>query len=76
MYTRLLGRLASIFYFNREHFLFLYILKQKPKKYADYIKNRGFTKFNGNRILFEANFFNFIIHKPSLGLCEVSVQPF
>ena len=37
----------------------------------------------GNRILFEANFFILIIHKPSLGTCEVpekfwagSVQPF
>ncbi len=44
---------------------------------------RGFSKIYGNRILFEANFFILIIHKPSLGSCEVpekfwarSVPPF
>ena len=30
--TRLLGRFALIFYFNCEHVLFVYILKQKQNK--------------------------------------------
>ena len=29
--TRLLGHFAPIFYFNCEHFLFVYIVKQKQK---------------------------------------------
>ena len=49
---------TRFFYFNCEHFLFVYIIKQKPKKFADFIKEiRGFFfKFNENRILLEANF--------------------
>ena len=27
----------SIFYFNCEHFLFVYIVKQKQKKFADFL---------------------------------------
>jgi len=27
-----------MFYFNCEHFLFVYIVKQKAKKFADFIK--------------------------------------
>ena len=37
----------AIFYFNFEHFLFLYI---KLKKLGDFRKNRGFSKFNENGI--------------------------
>ena len=36
--TRLLGWFVPIFYFNCEHFFFVYIVKQKPKKFADFIK--------------------------------------
>ena len=44
---------ASIFYFNCEHFLFVFIVKQKQKSLC------GFSKVNENQIL--------IIHKPSQG---------
>ena len=37
-YTRLSRRFEHIFYFNCEHFLFLYI-KTKTKMFADFIKN-------------------------------------
>ena len=36
--TRLLRRFAAIFYFNCEHALFVYILKQRKKNFADFIK--------------------------------------
>ena len=56
--SRLSGRFASILYFNCEHFLFVYIVKQEQKKFADLIlKNRGFSKLNGNRILLEAIYY-------------------
>ena len=38
--TRLLGRFAPIFYLNCEHDLFVYILKQRRKKFC------GFKKIN------------------------------
>ena len=58
--TRLLGRFAPIFYFNCEHFLFVYIVKQKQKNSVDLlIKIRVFSKLYVNLILVEANFLNF-----------------
>ena len=58
------GRLAPIFYFNCEHFLFVK-------------KSLRIHKFNKNRILFVADFFEIlIIHKSSLRSCIVPVQPF
>ena len=50
--SRLLGRFAPIFYFNWEHFL---CDKQKCRGFYKK-KSRGFSKFNQNRILLEANF--------------------
>ena len=39
-----------------EHFLFVYIVKRNQTKFADFIKkNSGFSKFNGNQIVFEVN---------------------
>ena len=49
-FIRLSRRSAPIFFFNCEHFLFLYTVKQKQKKI------RGFYKFNENRILLESYF--------------------
>ena len=72
--TRLLGRFAPIFFFYCEHFLFLYIVKQKTKKVRRFYKKkkfRGFSKFNENSILMEVNFEILIVHKPSLGSFEV-----
>ena len=40
IYTRLLGRFAPIFYLNCEHVLFVYVLKQRKKIFADFIKKR------------------------------------
>ena len=71
-YTRLLGRFALIFYFNFKHFLFVYIVKQKQKKLADFIKN--FVDFEN---LLEIEFWlkqifeTLIIHEPSLGSCRI-----
>ena len=63
------------FYFNCEHFLFVYNVKQKrTKKFADFIKKiRGFSKFNDNRICWKQIFEILIIHKPSLGFISVQV---
>ena len=36
--TRLLGRFALIFYLNCEHVLFVYILKQRRKKFCGFKK--------------------------------------
>ena len=71
--TRLLGRFAPIFFFYREHFLFLYIVKQKTKKVRGFYKKkfRGFSKFNENSILMQVNFEILIVHKPSLEAFEV-----
>ena len=38
--TRLSGRFAS-FYFECEHFRFVYILRQKQNNFADFIKKIG-----------------------------------
>ena len=46
-----LVRFAPIFYNNREHFLFVYDVKQKQKRFAYFIKN-----IIGNRILLKGNF--------------------
>ena len=69
------GRYAPIFCFYCEHFLFVYIVKQKQK---------SSSKFNANRILLCGKVFEIlIIQKPSHGSYEVphkiwaqSVQPF
>ena len=54
--TGLLGGFAPIFYFNCEHFLFVYIVKQK--KLVDFIKMLQIfnSKLSANRILLKANF--------------------
>ena len=57
--TEAFGCFAPIFSFNCEHFLFVYIMKQKQKKFADLQKISGFSNFYVNRILFEENFWNF-----------------
>ena len=36
--TRLLGRFAPIFYLNCEHVVFVYILKQRRKKFCGFKK--------------------------------------
>ena len=38
IYTKLLGCFASIFYLNCEHVLFVYILKQRRKKFCGFKK--------------------------------------
>ena len=43
-HTRLLGRFAPIFYFICEHVLFMYIVKQKLKKFRGF-KKRHFVNF-------------------------------
>ena len=67
-------RFAPIFYFNCEHFLSVYIVKQNLKK-VDELKKVKFSL----RQIFEI----LIIYKSSLGTCKVprkiwawSVQPF
>ncbi len=43
--TRLLGRFAPIFYLNCEHVLFVYILKQRRKKFCGFKKKiRKFSR--------------------------------
>ena len=60
MDTRLSEHCAPIIWFNCKHFLFVYIVKQKQKNFADFIKKcLGFFKSYGNRILLEANFSKF-----------------
>jgi len=39
--TRLLGRFALIFYLNCEHVLFVYILKQRRKKFCGFLKKNS-----------------------------------
>ena len=51
--------------------LWIHFIAKTKKVCGFYKKNCGFSKFNGNRILLEANFFNFDHHKPSLESCEV-----
>ena len=50
--TRLLGRFAPIFYFNCEHVLFVYILKQRRKKFADFQEFKFFTKLKTFKTFF------------------------
>jgi len=74
--TRLLGRSAPIFYLNCEHVLFVYILKQRRKKFCGFLKKKfaDFQEFNFFTKLktFKTHFFKiFIIHKPSLWSREV-----
>jgi len=57
LYPRLLARFAPIFYFNCEHVLFVFIVKQN--EFADFKKNfRGFSKF---KKLMKIEFFKFKI---------------
>ena len=73
LYLRLLGRFAPIFYFNWEHFLFVYIIKQKQTKISRILqeKFRGFSKFSKTEFFQWQIFENSIVHKPSLGSCEI-----
>ena len=60
IFTRLLGRFASIFYFKFcEYFLFDYIVKQKHKKILGLNKISWIFKIFKNRILLEAYFLKF-----------------
>ena len=75
--SRLLGRFAPIFMLNCEHVLFVYILKQRWKNFADLKKIADFQTFKTQ--IFKIS----IIHKPSLGSLDVpqkiwarSGQPF
>ena len=65
--TGLLGGFAPIFYFNCEHFLFVYIVKQK--KLVDFIKCCGFSIQNLVQIEFcwRLIFEILIIHTTSMG---------
>ena len=86
--TRLLERLAPIFYLNCEHVLFVYILKQRRKIFCGFLKKqladfKEFKFFYKIKNLQNTFFFIFIIHKPSLWSRDVpqkiwarSVQPF
>ena len=50
-------------------FLYIPCKTNTNKKFANFVKKcRGFLKFNDNRILLEAKFFNLIIPKSSLGV--------
>ena len=72
IYTRLLGRFAPIFYFNCEHILFVYIVKQKQTKILRIIlkKFRGLSKFSNIEFWWTQIFENSIIQKPFLGSRE------
>ena len=64
--TGLPGHFAPILYFICEHFLFVFIIKQKQTKtFGDFIKKcRGYSEIEFcKRFIFE----NSIVHKPSLG---------
>ena len=56
-YIRVLGRFAPIFYFNCEHFLFMYIVKQKQTN-KFYKNNRVFSKFSEIKICYSLIFEN------------------
>ena len=85
--TRLLGRFAPIFYFNCEHVLFVYIVKQNKKSSRILTKKKWIFKIFKKLMKIEFWWRQIIeiliIHKPSLGPREVphkiwawSVQPF
>ena len=58
------------FYFNVEHVFIVNIEKQtQNKNFADFIK-----RIFKNRILLQSIFEYSVIHKPSLGSCEVPQQ--
>jgi len=42
--TRLLGRFAPIFYLNCEHVIFVYISKQRRKKFCGFLKKNSAQK--------------------------------
>ena len=69
--TRRLGRFVPIFYFNCEHFLFIYIAKQKRKKFCGFKKMVDFKNLMKFEFCWMQIFENSIIHKPSLGFHEV-----
>ena len=50
--TRILGRFALIFYLNCDHVLFVYILKQRRKNFADFQELNFFTKLKTFKTLF------------------------
>ena len=60
---------APIFYLNREHFLFVYVVIQKQAtSFANFIKkNHGFSKFLKIEFFQRLIFENSIIYKLSLG---------
>ena len=66
-FTRLLGRFASIFYFNCEHFLFVYIVKRKRKSLRIFLKIVDFENLLEIEFCWRQIFVILIIHKPSLG---------
>ena len=64
---RLSGFFAPIFYFNFEHFLFVYIVKQKQSKVCGFYKECSWTfKFSEIEFCWRLIFETLIIHKPSL----------
>ena len=63
IFTRILERFASIFYFNCEHVLIVNIEKQRKINFADFQNLKKFYK-NKN------------IHKPSLGSRDVTQKIF
>ena len=70
--TRHSARLAPIFTFNCEFFLFVYIVKQKQKKFADFVKKFvDFENLLEIKFCWKLIFEILIIHKPFLGSCEV-----
>ena len=64
MKTRLLGRFAPIFYLNCEHVLFVYILKQRRKKFRGFFKKNlrifKILKFFTKIKTFKHNFLKFL----------------
>ena len=71
-YTRLLGCFAPIFYLNCEHVLFVYILKQRRKRFCGFLKKKSRILNNFNLFTklktFKTHFFKIlIILKPSCG---------
>jgi len=61
--TKLLGRFAPIFYLNCEHVLFVYIFKQRRKKFCGFLKkSRIFKNLNFFTKLktFKTHFFKFL----------------
>jgi len=57
--TRLLGRFSPIFYLNCEHVLFVYILKQRRRKFCGFKRKFQELKFFTKLKTFKTLFFNF-----------------